>query len=134
MTYIAMLRGINVSGKKIIKMEQLRASLSALGFSNVKTYVQSGNIILESSIGSPASLSMKIEQKILRDFGFTVPVFLRTPIEMAGAIKCNPFINDPNIDQSKLHITFLAAAPPKTALEQLQTLAEDPERFRSIGR
>jgi len=132
--YIAMLRGINVSGKNLIKMEQLRASFTALGFANVKTYVQSGNIIFEAPHETAASLSGKIERQILRDFGFSVPVLLKTSNEMAEIIKHNPLLKVPAIDHSKLHITFLSDAPPKTALEQLQPLAVTPEQFRIVGR
>ena len=133
-THIAMLRGINVSGHKIIKMERLRACFAALGFSNVKTYVQSGNVIFEAANDSPAGLSQKIEQNISRDFGFSVPVFLRTAEEMGEIIQRNPFLKDAALDQSKLHITFLSDAPPKTALEQLQPLATKPEQLRILGR
>jgi uncharacterized protein (DUF1697 family) len=132
--YIAMLRGINVSGHNIIKMEQLRASFAALGFSNVKTYVQSGNVVFETTNDSAASLSRKIEQKIMRDFGFSVPVFLTTSQEMEETIKRCPFLKAPNIDRSKLHVTFLSDDPPETALELLQPLAVKPEQFRIIGR
>jgi uncharacterized protein (DUF1697 family) len=133
-TSIAMLRGINVSGHKVIKMELLRESFAALGFSNVKTYVQSGNVIFEASNDSVVSLSKKIEEKILRDFGFSVPVLLKTSKEMEETIKRNPFLKAPAIDHSKLHVTFLSDAPPKTALEQLQSLAVKPEQFHIIGR
>jgi uncharacterized protein (DUF1697 family) len=133
-TYIAMLRGINVSGHKVIKMELLRGSLTALGFSNVKTYVQSGNIIFDAPKDSPASLSRKIEQKILHDFGFPVPVFLRTSKEMQETIQRNPFLKIPSIDHSKLHVTFLSDMAPKTALEQLQPLVIKPEQFHITGR
>src|SRR5437899_2838941 len=68
--YIALLRGINVSGRKVIKMDKLRASLDQLGFSNVRTYVQSGNVVFEAPLDSAARLSRKIEQTILREFGF----------------------------------------------------------------
>jgi uncharacterized protein (DUF1697 family) len=129
-----MLRGINVSGKNIIKMEQLRASLAALGFGNIKTYVQSGNIIFQSSKASADSLSKKIAGRILRDFECSVPVFLRTPTEMEEIINTNPLLKVPSVDHSKLHITFLAEAPPKTASEQLQPLVVKPEQFRIIGR
>jgi uncharacterized protein (DUF1697 family) len=89
-TFIAMLRGINVSGHKIIKMEQLRASFTAMCFRNTKTYIQSGNIIFEASNDSTASLSEKIGRRILGDFGFSVPVTLKTANDL-----------------SKLHVTFL---------------------------
>jgi uncharacterized protein (DUF1697 family) len=132
--YIAMLRGINVSGHKIIKMEQLRASFATLGFSNVKTYVQSGNLVFEATNDPAASLGRKIEQKIMCDFGFSVPVFLRTSIAMEKIIKRNPLLKAPSLDQSKLHVTFLSGDPPKTALEPLRPLAATPEQFHIIGR
>jgi len=132
--YIAMLRGINVTGHKIIKMEALRASFAAQGFKNVKSYVQSGNLIFEAPIASIATLSAKIEKKIMSDFGHAVPVFLRTAKEMAEVVKRNPFSKDPAIDQTKLHVTFLADAAPKTAAELLQPLAAGPEQIRVIGR
>ena len=132
-SYIAMLRGINVSGHNIVKMEQLRASFAALGFSNVKTYIQSGNVVFEATNDSAASLSRKIGQTILRDFGFSVPVFLTTSKKMEEAIMLCPFLKAPDIDHSKLHVTFLSDNPPKTALEQLQPLAVKPEQLRIVG-
>jgi uncharacterized protein (DUF1697 family) len=132
--YIAMLRGINVTGHKIIKMEALRASFDALGFKNVKSYVQSGNLIFETQIDSTGDLSVKIEKKILRDFGHAVPVFLRTAKEMAEVVKRNPLPKDSAIDQSKLHVTFLADAAPKSAADLLQPLAAGPEQIRVISR
>ncbi len=133
-TYIAMLRGINVSGHKIIKMEQLRASFAALGFGNVKTYIQSGNVLFEAKSDSMAGVAKKIEEKIVLDYGFSVPVFLTTPKRMEETIKRNPFLKSPDIDQSKLHVTFLSGDAPKTASEQLQPLAVKPEQFHIIGR
>jgi len=133
-TYIAMLRGINVSGHKMVKMEALRASFGALRLSNVQTYVQSGNVIFGIGNGSVAALSEKIEQRILRDFDFSVPVFLRTAKELEEIIKDNPFLKETAIDHSKLHITFLSDAAPKTAPEALQPLAVKPEQFHAIGR
>ena len=133
-TYIAMLRGINVSGHKMIKMDELRASFEALKFRNVETCVQSGNVVFEAAKGSVATLSKSIEQRILADFGFSVPVFLKTAKELEEIIKRSPFLTDTIIDHSKLDITFLSDAAPKTALERLQPLAVKPERFRIMGR
>ena len=132
--YIAMLRGINVSGHKMVKMEALRASFGALRFSNVKTYIQSGNVVFAAEDRSVADVCKKIERRILRDFGFSVPVFLRTASELEETIKRNPFLTDTAIDRSKLHVTFLSAAAPATALEVLQPLAAKPEQIRVIGR
>jgi uncharacterized protein (DUF1697 family) len=133
-TFAAMLRGINVGSGKIVKMERLRASLEALGFDNVRTYVQSGNAVFESERKSPAKLSRKIEDKIQRDFGFAVPVLLKTSKEMEQIVSDNPLVKEKGIDHSKLHVTFLSDAPPKTAVKALEPLATGHERFRILNR
>ena len=133
-TYVAMLRGINVGPGKIVKMERLRASFETLGFDRVRTYVQSGNVIFESEQKSPAELSKKIEEKIQRDFEFTVPVLVKTLKEIAQIISNNPLVKEKGIDHSKLHVTFLSDAPPKTAVKVLEPLATGRERFRTLNR
>jgi len=133
-TYVAMLRGINVGAGKIVKMERLRALFEALGFGGVRTYVQSGNVIFESEQKSAAELSRKIEEKIQRDFGFTVPVLVKTSKEMAQIVSDNPLVKEKGIDHFKLHVTFLSDAPPKTAVKVLKPLATGRERVRILNR
>jgi len=133
-TYVAMLRGINVGPGKIVKMERLRASFEALGFDGVRTYVQSGNAIFESEQKSPTGLCKKIEEKIQRDFGFTVPVLLKTSKEIDQIVSDNPLLKEKGIDHSKLHVTFLSDAPPKMAVKVLEPLATSRERFRILNR
>ena len=133
-TYVAMLRGINVGPSKIVKMERLRASFEALGFDAIRTYVQSGNVIFESEQKSPTELSNKIEEKIQRDFGFRVPVLVKTSKEMAQIVSDNPLVKEKGLDHSKLHVTFLSDAPPKTAVKVLEPLATGRERFRILNR
>jgi uncharacterized protein (DUF1697 family) len=128
-SYVAMLRGINVSGQKIIKMEKLRASMEPLGFSQVKTYVQSGNIVFQAAPNSEAAISRKIAERIEREFGFAVPVFVKSARDLARIVKENPFPEDESIDQSKLHVTFLSGAAPPTAAQSLAALAVKPGRF-----
>src|SRR6266849_3285037 len=106
--YVAMLRGINVSGHKPIKMEDLRAVCSDLGFRDVDTYVQSGNIVLQSSLENPTIISKRIGAKIIESFGFEVSVIVRTSKEMRNVISNNPFLKENGIDSSKLHVTFLS--------------------------
>jgi uncharacterized protein (DUF1697 family) len=124
-----MLRGINVSGQKIIKMESLRASFEALGFSLVRTYVQSGNVVFEASKTSPDSLSRKIREKILNDYGFSVPMILRTSSEMKKIVSDNSFLKESGIDDSKLHVTFLSELPAEATLRRLDALNSLPDRF-----
>src|SRR4030095_11227488 len=100
-TYVAMLRGINVGSGKIVKMERLRASFEALGFDRVRTYVQSGNVIFESEEKSATGLSKKIAEKIQGNFGFIVPVLLKTSKEIEQIVRDNPLVNEKGIDHSK---------------------------------
>jgi len=132
--YIVLLRGINVSGQKTIKMEDLRASFGALGFSMVRTCVQSGNVVFEAPKTSTTSLSMKIGEKILSDYGFSVPLVLRTSDEMKKIVGDNPFVKEEGIDRSKLHVTFLSAFPNKAALGKLDALNAHPDQFHINGR
>ena len=134
MTYIAMLRGINVGRGKMVKMERLRTLFAGLGFGEVKTYVQSGNVVFQSERKSPAELTRTIEAKIQRDFGFTVPVLIKTSKELAQIVHDNPLLKVKGIDVSKLHVTFLSNAPPKTAAKALEDLATTRERLRILNR
>ncbi|MGD0567500.1 MAG: DUF1697 domain-containing protein [Candidatus Sulfotelmatobacter sp.] len=132
--YIAMLRGINVGGHKRIKMDQLRTSLEALGLQQVKTYIQSGNVVFKTAIISPAALTKKIEDKILSQFGFPVSVICRTVQEIEKTIKNNPFVNQAGIDHEKFHVAFLSQAPAPAALKKLADLTLAPDQSRCLGR
>jgi uncharacterized protein (DUF1697 family) len=129
-TYIAMLRGINVLGRKVVKMEALRASFHALGLRGAKTYINSGNVVFETTEKSSASLSKKIGDRILRDFGFPVPILLITSKDLQKVIRRNPFAKKKSIDASKLHVTFLKGPPTKAALRSLRALSGEPDQFR----
>ena len=129
--YISMLRGINVSGHKRIKMDQLRKSFEALGFEQVRTYIQSGNVVFKAGNLSTSVVSQRIEKQILRDFGFSVSVISRTADEMGKAISNNPFLKVREIDSAKLHVMFLSAAPAPAALEKLADLTAPPDQCRT---
>jgi uncharacterized protein (DUF1697 family) len=128
------MRGINVSGQKIIRMENLRASFEALGFRRVRSYVQSGNVIFEATRSSLDNLSELIREKILSEYGFSVPVVLRTVDEMNKIVSGNPFLDEKGIDSSKLHVTFLSEMPAKSSLGKLAKLDSHPDQFRVKGR
>jgi uncharacterized protein (DUF1697 family) len=132
--YVAMLRGINVGGHKKIKMEQLRASLEAMGLQQVKTYIQSGNVVFTTKVGSSANLSKKIAERILADFGHSVSVILRTAEEVNQAIAANPLLKENGIDTEKLHVVFLSEAPAVAAVKKLEEFVKEPELIQCVGK
>ena len=138
--YVAMLRGINVGGHKKIKMDRLRESFEALGFDAVKTYIQSGNVVFKAGKSAPPALSKKIEERIVKDFGFSALVITRTMDEFAQAVAGNPFLKKSgvapviDIDKEKLHVMFLPATPSTPDLKQLQGLTTEPDQSRCLGK
>ncbi|MFY9949290.1 MAG: DUF1697 domain-containing protein [Candidatus Sulfotelmatobacter sp.] len=132
--YVALLRGINLGGHKKIKMEELRASLTAMGFAEVKTYIQSGNVVFKAARISDKALSKKIEATILSKFGHSVSVIIRTAEEIEQVIANNPFLKQAGIDQTKLHVMFLPEPPAQSALKQLEMLVLKPDQLRSLGK
>jgi uncharacterized protein (DUF1697 family) len=138
--YVAMLRGINVGGHKRIKMDRLRESFEALGFDAVKTYIQSGNVVFKGAKLAPATLSKKIEERIVEDFGFSALVITRTMDEFAQAVAGNPFLKKAgidhaiDIDKEKLHVMFLPTPLSAPDLKQLQSLTTEPDQSRCLGK
>lgn len=108
-TYISILRGINVSGQKLIKMDALRKSYENLGFHNVTTYVQSGNVIFIGNNPKPEELEQTITRQIEKDFGFEVPVIVLSIDKLKQIIDCNPFAKEK--ESAFLYVTFLATQP-----------------------
>ena len=132
-TYIALLRGINLGGHKIVKMDQLRKTFEELDFADVKTYIQSGNVVFKAPAQIPAKLAKRIEEKILGQFGFPVPVVVKTAVEIGEVISSNPLLKEKGIDPTRLHVTFLSCAPDKSALKLLDAVAAAPDQFRCSG-
>ncbi len=130
--YIALLRGINVGGHKIVKMEALREAFVGMGFTDVATYVQSGNVVFQAAKIS-GDLAKKIEEMLHRRFGMAVPVIVRTAEEMGVVLKNNPFLKENGIDTGRLHVTFLSQPPQKMAAKGLDAIAAGPDRFHYCG-
>lgn len=106
MKYAAFLRGINVGGKNKIKMETLREILSAEGFENVKTYINSGNVIFETSKSDDKKLAEQIEKAIEKEFGLNIKTMVRSTDEIKNIVENNPF--DGQFENDKdLHVFFL---------------------------
>src|ERR1700733_14468222 len=91
-TYVALLRGINVGGKHLLPMTELRALLRALGCVKVRTYIQSGNAVFEAPAARIAKLPQALEGAIFKSKGFPAPVVLRSAAEIAAVPKANPFL------------------------------------------
>src|SRR6266853_653096 len=89
--YAGFLRGINVGGKRLIKMEDLRRVVESLGLKNVRTFIASGNVLFETSQTNRDRLAMKIEKKLLTAFGHDVPVILQTIDELKDLLRTGPF-------------------------------------------
>lgn len=128
-TYIAILRGINVSGTKKIRMEDLRVKLTDMGFRQVKTYIQSGNVVFDHEKTDPLELAKRFEQIILDEYGFAVPVIITDADALEYVLTHNPFLNDRNEEADKLHVTFLAEAPADEKINKLDDKAYLPDEF-----
>jgi uncharacterized protein (DUF1697 family) len=133
-TIISILRGINVSGKNKIPMVELKAMYEGLKFKNVITYIQSGNVIFSASESDSKTLSKKIEQGILKKFGFNVPVITRSIDEIQAAIKKNPFLKEKGIELEKLHVTFLEDSPAADTLKKVLEYNYEPDTFTIVGK
>ncbi len=117
-TYIAILRGINVSGQKIIKMAELREHLSSLNFTNLATYIQSGNIVFQSKTADNNAIEDKIQKNIKDNYGFDVPVIVRSLKEWQMIVDRFPF-NIEHCDINRLGFTFLKDKPTHIPVEEI---------------
>jgi uncharacterized protein (DUF1697 family) len=125
-----MLRGINVAGQKKVSMQVLRETFASLGYKNVQTYVQSGNVIFSTDAGV-SSTKDRIEKEIKRTFGFNILVFLRERNEVTKLVKNSPFKQK---DESKLHVTFLSEKPATIPLDEMNLAISGAEEFSISGR
>jgi uncharacterized protein (DUF1697 family) len=131
--YISMLRGVNVGPHNRMKMDQLRNSFEALGFEQVRTYIQSGNAIFKTTKKSPLALSRHTEERISAEFGFAASVITKTSEEVGRIIHDNPFLKEGGTDLSKLHVTFLSQAPVEAGLMKLAAVDAGVDKFRHSG-
>lgn len=133
-TCICLLRGINVSGQKAIKMPDLAAVFKGMGFTNVVTYLQSGNVIFDTTETDMAGLAHAIEMAIEKTFGFDVSVVLRSKEEWHSVFTSNPFLDQRKEDIGRLYVTFLAQAPASSEAENLTRPAGSNDEFVLSGK
>jgi len=133
--YVSILRGINVGGTKKIVMTDLKALYLELGFQNVVTYIQSGNIVFsfDKSL-SENDLVCLIQDKIFKKYSFKVPVIIRSFEELKNSFELNPYLNSEGILEDKLHFTFLDEHPSLDVLDFIKTFNYEPDQFVINGR
>jgi uncharacterized protein (DUF1697 family) len=127
-TWIAFFRGINVGGKNPLRMRDLTAVLKRLDCADIRTYIQSGNVVFQSSEGKADALSRRIASSIARERGFEPVVMVFGEKELAGALSGNPFPKAQS-DPKSLHVFFLAAKPKSENVESLKQLKSKNERI-----
>lgn len=137
--YIALLRGINVGGKNMIKMAELKRMFEGMGLSRVKTYIQSGNVLFETD-EEEEILCKRLEQEIKRAFGFAVSVILRTSEELKQVAENCPFSDEElsaaetTAEGESLYVSFFQKAPSQEGLERLNAVKSESDEYRIEGR
>jgi uncharacterized protein (DUF1697 family) len=124
--YIALLRGINVGGRTTVPMAALRETCESVGCAGVTTYIQSGNVVLESTL-DPAKLRATLEAAIAERFDVAPAVMIRTPAQLAGVLDANPF---PDADTGHVHVGFHTEAPDPASVADLE---HPPEQLAVRG-
>lgn len=125
-TLVSFLRGINVGGHNMVKMPELADLYRSLDFANVRTYLQSGNVIFSHADKEASGVSDKIEKALKQRLGLDVTVFLRTRDQLRTVVAGNPFIEE---SPSKLHVGFLRTKPVNLPLDRLKALRDRVEEF-----
>jgi uncharacterized protein (DUF1697 family) len=133
-TLISLLRGINMTGHNSVKMKDLSELYNNLGFTNVETYIQSGNVIFSCPESrSSYDISTMLERSILEKFGYNVPVMIRTIVEMKKLMADNPFLDEDNFDASKMAVIFLHEEPTGTQIQKVSGVSYPPDKFKISG-
>ena len=130
--HVVLLRGINIGSRNRVSMPKLREALEEAGFTNVQTYLQSGNVVLESR-AKPETVRRKVEQLIEEQFGLEIAVVVRTKAELAAVAKRNPHARVAK-DPKRYQVTFLAKKLPARAVKELEQAAAPDEHVVVAGR
>ena len=131
-TFVALLRAVNVGGQNRIPMAELRQRLSAIGLADVRTYVQSGNVLFKAANKNPLEQAAVVHDVIARDFGCDVRVLALTHEDLVRVSAANPFL-PAGADEKYLHATFLFAPVPASAFAELKLPAQEGEEAELMG-
>ena len=133
-TYVALLRGINVGGNQMIAMADLRAALAEMGLADVRTLLQSGNVVFRARARAPDKLEALLEKATGARFGFTPAYHVRTADEWRAVVEANPFPREAKADPGHLLVTFFKAPLDSEKVRTLQAAITGRELVRSDGR
>lgn len=125
-THLALLRGINVSGHNMMKMEALKTMLENIGFQNIRTYLQSGNVFVDSD-EEASKVGFTIKQEIFKVFGHEVPVVMITKEDLKSCFSNNPFLKGKDIDTKKLYVAFISTKLKKENINDLKISQFKPD-------
>ncbi len=129
-THLALLRGINVSGHNMIKMDVLKSTLENMGFQNVQTYIQSGNVFLDSDEESPAKIAFVIKQEIYRVLGYDVPIIVISKADLQACfVNCN-FLKEKEVDTKKLYVAFVSKELKADSINDLKMSQFKPDEVQ----
>ena len=132
---ISLLRGVNIAGHNKIRMTDLSALYKKIGFKDAETYIQSGNVVFSNSGNLPETeLTAKIEEAILKEFKYNIPVINRTPEELRAIISLNPFGKEENFNIEKLAVIFLYEKPSEEQVEKVKYINYPPDKFMIAGK
>jgi len=126
-THLALLRGINVSGHNMIKMDALKSALENIGFQNVQTYIQSGNVFVDSEEENGPSVGFTIKQEIFKVFGHDVPTIVIGKEDLEICFKSNPYLKEKEVDTKKLYVAFISKELNSSALSELKISQFKPD-------
>lgn len=147
-THIALLRGINVGGKNKLPMKALASFFEQAGCHDVRTYIQSGNVVYRAPEDLAAEIPARVRQAITDEFGYSVPLVVRTTAELAAVVERNPFLASDSArdepgqggpgkadpDPKTLHVAFLAERPTEAQVSALDPDRSPGDTFRVLGR
>lgn len=126
-THLALLRGINVSGHNMIKMEALKTTLENIGFENVQTYIQSGNVFVDTLEENASKVGFLIKQEIYKVFGHDVPIVVIGKNDLEACFKNNSFLKDKEVDLKKIYVAFISKILRSDSINDLKISQFKPD-------
>lgn len=133
-THVALLRGLNVGGKNRLDMKALAAAFEAAGAADVRTYIQSGNVVFRAPAAKVARVGAAAIERLRAEHGLAVPVVLRSAAELSAAVAANPFRASGEADAKAWHVVFLQARPSAAAAAAVDPRRSPGDELRLVGR